>query len=167
MAALGLSCGTWNLQSSLQLAGSLVAACKLLVATHMPEKRLSHFSRVRLFGNIWTVTPQVPLFIGFSRQEYWSELPFPSPGDLLDPGSNPCLFYLLHWQASSLPLVPPGKPLGSSIFIENWYLIPNVEHAISNQNISYLIPDQGSNLGPLHWEHGVLATGPPKKSQGC
>ena len=37
----------------------------------------------------WTVTCQAPLFMGFSRQEYWSELPFPSPGDLPDPGINP------------------------------------------------------------------------------
>ena len=36
-----------------------------------------------------TVTCQAPLFMGFSRQEYWSELPFPSPGDLPDPGINP------------------------------------------------------------------------------
>ena len=37
----------------------------------------------------WTVTRQAPLFMGFSRQEYWSGLPFHSPGDLLDPGVKP------------------------------------------------------------------------------
>ena len=47
---------------------------------------LSHFSRVQLFVTLWTVACQVPLSIGFSRQEYWNGLPFPSPGDLLDPG---------------------------------------------------------------------------------
>ena len=48
---------------------------------------------------------------GFSRQKYWywSGLPFPSPGDLSDPGIKPMLFFLLCWHASSLPLVPPGK----------------------------------------------------------
>ena len=52
--------------------------------------------------------------MGFSRQEYWSGVPFPSPGDLLTQGSNLCL---LHWQADSLPLAPlrnqmqPTRPL--------------------------------------------------------
>ena len=41
------------------------------------------------FATPWTVAAQAPLSIGFSRQEYWSGLPFPSPGDLPDPGSEP------------------------------------------------------------------------------
>ena len=49
-------------------------------------KSLSH---VRLFVTPWTVAPQAPLLMGFSRQEYWSGLPFPSPGDLPDPGTEP------------------------------------------------------------------------------
>ena len=48
--------------------------------------------------------------MGFSRQENWSGLSCPPPGGLLDPGINLCLLCLLHWQAGSLPLVPPGKP---------------------------------------------------------
>ena len=47
---------------------------------------LSHFSHVRLFATLWTIACQAPLSMGFSRQEYWSELPCPPPGDLLDPG---------------------------------------------------------------------------------
>ena len=47
---------------------------------------LSHFSPVWLFATIWTVTHQAPLSMGFSRQEYWSGLPCPPPGDLPDPG---------------------------------------------------------------------------------
>ena len=50
---------------------------------------LSHLSRVRLFVTLWTVAHQAPLSMGFSRQEYWSGLPFPSPGDLPDPGIKP------------------------------------------------------------------------------
>ena len=46
-------------------------------------------SRVRLFATPWTVAHQAPLSVGFSRQEYWSVLPFPSPGDLPDPGIKP------------------------------------------------------------------------------
>ena len=43
-------------------------------------------SRVQLFGTSWMVAHQAPLFMGFSRQEYWTGLPFPPPGDLPDPG---------------------------------------------------------------------------------
>ena len=50
---------------------------------------LSRFSRAQLFEALWTVTRQAPLSVGFSRQEYWSGLPFPSPGNLSDPGIEP------------------------------------------------------------------------------
>ena len=46
-------------------------------------------SHVQLFVTTWTVDPQAPLSVGFSRQEYWSGLPFPPPGDLPDPGIKP------------------------------------------------------------------------------
>ena len=46
-------------------------------------------SRVRLFVTPWTVAYQAPPSIVFSRQQYWSGLPFPSPGDLSDPGTEP------------------------------------------------------------------------------
>ena len=71
---------------------------------------LSHFSGVRLFATLWTIALQAPLSMGFSREVCWSGLPCLPPGDLPDPGINPCLFCLLHWQACSLPLVPPGRP---------------------------------------------------------
>ena len=47
---------------------------------------MKSLSRVRLFATPWTVAYQAPPSMGFSRQEYWSGLPFPSPGDLPDPG---------------------------------------------------------------------------------
>ena len=50
---------------------------------------LSHFSHIWLFAILWTIAYQAPLSIRFFRQEYWSELPFPTPGDLLDPGIEP------------------------------------------------------------------------------
>ena len=68
-------------------------------------------SRVWLFGAPWTVACQSSLSVGFSRQEYWSRLPFPPSGDLPNQGSNPCLLHLLHWQVGSLPLAPPGNHL--------------------------------------------------------
>ena len=60
-----------------------------------------------------SVTPQIvahqaPLSMEFSRQEYWSGLPFPTPGDLPDPGIKPGSPAL---QADSLPSEPPGKPI--------------------------------------------------------
>ena len=53
----------------------------------------------------------VPLSIGFSRQEYWSRVQFPTSGDLSDPGMESTSISLLHWQEDSLPLVTPGKPM--------------------------------------------------------
>ena len=50
---------------------------------------LSCFSPVRLFATLLTVAHQAPLSMGFSRQEYWGGLPFPSPGDLPDSGVEP------------------------------------------------------------------------------
>ena len=47
---------------------------------------LSHFSRIQLFATLWTVAHQVPLSMGFSRQEYWDGLPYHPPGDLPKPG---------------------------------------------------------------------------------
>ena len=62
-----------------------------------------------LFVAPWTVTHQSPLSLAFPRQEYWSGLPFPFPGDLPNPGIKPGFLSLLHWQASSLTLTLPGK----------------------------------------------------------
>ena len=50
---------------------------------------LSYFSCVQLFVTLWTIAHQTPLAMGFSRQEYWSELPFPSLGDIPKPGIKP------------------------------------------------------------------------------
>ena len=60
-----------------------------------------------LFATPWTVACQVPLAMELSRQEYWSGLPFPPPGDLLDPGIEPRSPAL---QADSLLSEPPVKP---------------------------------------------------------
>ena len=63
---------------------------------------------VQLFLTPWTVACQAPLSMGFSRQEYWSGLPFPSPGDLPDLGIEPVSPEL---QADSLPLSCQGSQL--------------------------------------------------------
>ena len=64
-------------------------------------------SRVQLLGTQWSVAYQAPKSMGFSRQEYWSGLPFPSPGDLPDPGIKPGSPAL---QTDALRSEPPGKP---------------------------------------------------------
>ena len=69
---------------------------------------LSRVSRVRPLATLWDIAHQAPLSTGFSRQEYWSGLPCPLPEIFPTQGSNP---HLLHWEAGSFPLAPPGKPL--------------------------------------------------------
>ena len=62
---------------------------------------LSGFSRLGLFVNLWTIACQAAVSVGFSRQEYWSGVPCPSPGDPLHPGFKTILLCLLHQQAGS------------------------------------------------------------------
>ena len=68
--------------------------------------KVKSLSRVRLFVTPWTVAYQASPSMGFSRQEYWSGLLFPSPGDLPDPGIKPGSPAL---QAEALTSEPPGK----------------------------------------------------------
>ena len=86
LIASGLSCGTW---------GSLMARGLSCPVACMHAQWLNH---IRLFATPWTVARQAPLSMGFSRQEYWSGLPCPPPGDLPDPGVKPTLL------VDSLPL---------------------------------------------------------------
>ena len=74
---------------------------------------LSRFSHVQLFATPWTVACKAPLFMKFSRQEYWSALPFPPPGDLPDPGTEPSSPVSPALQEDSSPAEPLGKPLVS------------------------------------------------------
>ena len=65
-------------------------------------------SRVRLFATLWTVAHQAPRSMGFSRQEYWSGLPFLPPRDIPNPGIEPWPPAL---ESDTLPSEPPGKPV--------------------------------------------------------
>ena len=67
---------------------------------------LSRFSCVWLFVTLWTIAHQAPLSVGYSRQEYWSGLPWPPPGDLLDPGIKLASLASPALQADSLPTDP-------------------------------------------------------------
>ena len=77
------------------------------------EVKVKLHSRVRLFVTPWTVAYKGPLSMGFSRQEYWSGLPFPSPGDLPNPGIEPGSPAL---QVDALLSEPPGKPMDGVLF---------------------------------------------------
>ena len=75
--------------------------------THTCDSQCELLSHVQLFATPWTVAHQGPLSMGFFRQECWSGLPFPSAGELPNPGIrlwSPAL------QADSLPSEPPGEP---------------------------------------------------------
>ena len=76
-------------------------------------------SGVQLFTPPWTAARQASLSLEFSRQEYWSGLPFSTPGDLPDPGIEAMSPAPPAWQTDSLPLAPPGKPI---IDNRNWFL---------------------------------------------
>ena len=78
---------------------------------------LSLFSHVQLLATLWTVAHQAPLSMGFSRQEYWSGLPCPPPGDLPDLGTELTSLPSLQWQVGSFPLALPGKPHNEILFI--------------------------------------------------
>ena len=71
---------------------------------------LSHFSHVWLFVTPWTAAAQAPLSIGFSRQEYWTGLPFPPPGDLPNPGIEPLSPVVPALQMGSLQLNHQESP---------------------------------------------------------
>ena len=89
-------------------AGSLPLVPPGKPSTHgaIKWKKVKSLIRVRLFVTPWTVAYQAPPSVGFSRQEYWSGLPFPSPGSLPNPGVEPGSPAL---QADALPSEPPGK----------------------------------------------------------
>ena len=81
---------------------------------HLPEKEAMSSSNcyfltcIQISQEAGKVVWYPHLLKNFSRRGYWSELPFPPPGDLPHRGIKPTLFCLLHWQGGSLPLMPPG-----------------------------------------------------------
>ena len=90
------------------LPGDSPAHCSYFCPQEIsPRVEMKSLSRVRLFETPWTVAHQGLPSMGFSRQEYWSGLPFPSPGDLPDPRIEPRSPAL---QADALTSEPPGNP---------------------------------------------------------
>ena len=76
---------------------------------------LSRFSPIQLFASPWSTAHQAPLSMGFSRQEYWSGLPCPPPGDLPEPGVEPTSPESPGFQAISLPLRHRRRPMENSM----------------------------------------------------
>ena len=110
-------------------------------------------SRVRLVAIPWPVVYQASLSMGFSRQEYWSGLPFPSPGDLPDPGIKPRSPAL---QADALPSEPPGKPQYDTS-------IPTRKEA-RDQTLG--LCTVGSSVETLHREGFLSEGGPSHRKTG-
>ena len=92
---------------------------------------LSHFSHALLFVTLWTVACQAPLSMGFSRQEYWSGLPCPPPGDLPDPGIEPAFPVIPALQVDSSPLSHQETPIHryphTTFFLKEKKTIENYE----------------------------------------
>ena len=96
--------------------------------------KVKSLSRVQLFATPWTVAYQAPPSMGFSRQEYWSGMLFPSPGDLPDAGIEPGS---PAFQADTLTSEPLGKPMQGPMQIK--------------QNVDKLIPRDSQGICVHHY----------------
>ena len=94
---------------------------------HQWKVKVKSLNRVRLFTTPWTVAYQAPPSMGFSRQEYRSGLPFPSPGDLPDPGIKP---WSPAFQADTLTSEPPGKSLKSTYLLKNYQCFLQIRNSL-------------------------------------
>ena len=110
-----------NSLAALSKNGKARFLCYQNVLGFRKESEVKSLSRVLLFATPWTVAYQAPWSMGFSRQEYWSGLLFPSPGDLPDPGIEPRSPAL---QADTLPSETPGKPIPLKVTVKS-------EHSVS------------------------------------
>ena len=94
----------------LRISPPLLPHLTLLSSCPIPSLHVCHvLSCVWLFETPWTGVHQAPLYMEFSRQEYWNGLPFPPPADLPDPGIRPASPVSPALQADSLPLKPSGN----------------------------------------------------------
>ena len=100
------------------------------------ENVVKSLSHVRLFATPWTVAHQAPPFMGFPRQEYWSGLPFPSPGDLPNPGIEPRSPAL---QADALTSELPGNHGKCNWMLIVWVGLKRIKSEKQNVGIFYLL----------------------------
>ena len=132
----------------------------MLVLKKKKSKLPCCFSHAQHFVTLWTVAHQAPLSMGFSRQEYWSGLLCPPPGDLPDPGME-----LGSPVSGSLPLVPLGSPSSvvcKSLSHVRLFATPRTVQSMEFSRPEYwsreyhslpqgIFPTQGSNSGLLHY----------------
>ena len=121
-------------------------------------------SCVRLFETPWAVACQAPLSMGFSRQKYWSGLPFLSPGDLSDWGIEPRSPTL---QVDSLPSEPPGKSvrkreiiyvtMGSFISMLNKYELNKYELFLRKSDFLNTLREQFESDGKRKKKQGIMS----------
>ena len=107
-------------------------------------------SRVQLFATPWTVAYQAPPSMGFSGQEYWSGWPFPSPGDLPDPGiesGTPA------FQAEALTSEPPGKSYRKVTSTRK----PSQTHSPSFSHSVLSLPPESTDVWIPGWRSWLLA----------
>ena len=121
------------------------------------ERKMKSLSHVWLFAAPWTVAYQAPPSVEFSRQEYWSGLPFLSPRDLPNPGIEPRSVEL---QADALPSESPGKPL-KLILVPKW----SESHSVMSDSLwphglysSWKSPGQNTGVGSLSLFQGTFST---------
>ena len=124
-------------------------------------------SRVWLFATPWTIAYQDPQSMGFSRQEYWSGLPFPSPGDLPDPSLPHCkqtLYHLSHQGSPSLDrqclwlwyLLWPKSYLRFFFKVKFAQSCPTLQPC--GQYSSWNSPGQNTGVGSLSLLQGIFPT---------
>ena len=108
----------WNKGSALKgpdwgIKGGKIDFCPWLPEVHYKDEKQRNecmLSRVQFFGNPWTVAHQAPMTMEFSRQEYWVGLPFPSQGDLPNPGTELLSPVSPVFAGRFFTAGPPGKP---------------------------------------------------------
>ena len=116
---------------------------------------LSHFSHVRLFETPWTAAHQAPPSMGILQARILEWVPCPPPGDLPDPGTEPVVLMTPEWQAGSLLLAPPGKPLMRMVARQR-------EVISSSRKKACLVPARVAS-GPLIWaDNAKLSRMSPK-----
>ena len=107
----GIYLWTSRLLFFLNLVNNEIFPIILTLLGNIERKERYRLSRVQLFVTLWTVAHRAALSIGFPRQEYWSGLPFPSPGDLPNPRTELISPVFPALAGKFFTTEPPGKPL--------------------------------------------------------
>ena len=102
----------WSWSKSISNLSFLIALLTMLRCTAERACLLSCFSHVQFFASLWNVAHQAPLFMGFSRQVYWSGLPCPLPGYIPIQGSNSYHLCFLNFRRILYPLSRCGRWIG-------------------------------------------------------